>query len=63
MSVIANSHHRFVLLCFDGSGCSAPFSETEIKKFLHPKTFQALDNLRTNHEIKEVAFKVFVFCS
>ena len=61
MTVAATSHHRTALVCFDGSGCSAPLSENEIRKFLDPKTFQALDNLRTDHEIKQVRLQRFGF--
>lgn len=63
MSVKATSHHRTALFCFDVSGCSAPLLENEIRKFLDPKTFHALDNLRAEHEIKQVRFQSFVFNS
>jgi hypothetical protein len=38
----------------DGSGCKAPFAESEIRRFLEPKMFSAFDNLRTANEICEV---------
>jgi hypothetical protein len=63
MTIKPTSHHRTVLVCFDGSGCSAPLSDKEIKKFLDPKTFQAFDNLRTDDEIKRVRLPSFGFQS
>ena len=45
---------RFALYCFDGSGCQAPFTDQEIKRFLDKKTFENLEKLKTHHEIEEV---------
>ena len=42
------------MVCLDGSGCGAPFEESEIKRFLNDKAFKLLDKLRTEHVIKEV---------
>lgn len=38
----------------DVSGCTAPFSESEIVRFLDRKTYERFDRLRTDHEIRKV---------
>jgi hypothetical protein len=38
----------------DGSGCKAPFTETQIRQFLDEKTFGAYDKLKTTKELEEV---------
>lgn len=38
----------------DVSGCQAPFTEAEIKRFLDGKTYERFDRLRTDHEIRKV---------
>ena len=37
------------------------FPKINFKKFLDPKTFQALDNLRIDREIRQVLFHCFLF--
>jgi hypothetical protein len=58
---ITPSHLRAEFVCFDLSGCSAPLLESEIRTFLNPKTFQALENLQTDLEIEQVHFSNFPF--
>jgi hypothetical protein len=57
-SVKETFNNRINLVCLDASGCSAPFPESEIQKFLDSKTFQGLAKLRTDHEIKQVGFQI-----
>jgi hypothetical protein len=38
----------------DGSGCKAPFEESEIRRFLDKKTLDGLEQLRTQNEIQQV---------
>src|SRR6266496_3607323 len=41
------SYFRFNLACMDVSGCTAVFSEREIRKFLDERAFERFDQLRT----------------
>ena len=38
----------------DNSECAASFSEVEIRRFLDEKTYNALDRIRTENEVREV---------
>ena len=38
----------------DASGCTAPFEEAEIRRFLDPNAFIAFDKLRITNNIREV---------
>jgi hypothetical protein len=38
----------------DSSGCTSPFSEQELRRFLDLKTFEGFDNLRTENSIRGV---------
>lgn len=49
-----SSNDRFTLLCMDGSGCKAPFEDSEIRRFLDKKTLDGLEQLRTQDEIQKV---------
>lgn len=50
---------RFELVCLDGSGCGAPFEESEIRRFLDDKAFKLLDKLRTANVLKEVPHTLY----
>jgi hypothetical protein len=41
------------MLCMDGSGCKAPFSDKELRRFLDAKTFDGLEQLRTQQELRK----------
>jgi E3 ubiquitin-protein ligase RNF216 len=47
-------NNRFAFCCFDGSGCKAPFSDQEIRRFLDEKTQENYEKLKTHHEIQQV---------
>jgi hypothetical protein len=40
----------------DGSGCKAPFEDSEIRRFLDKKTLEGLEQLRTQNEIQQVYY-------
>jgi hypothetical protein len=55
---------RTDFLCIDGSGCTAPFSETQIRGFLDTKTLAGWEQLITENEIKAVSLsRVLCSCS
>jgi hypothetical protein len=43
----------------DQSGCAASFPESEIRRFLDEKTYQALAKLRTEKDLLEVPLIMF----
>jgi E3 ubiquitin-protein ligase RNF216 len=53
-AVIVIGNIRFAFCCFDGSGCKAPFSDHEIRRFLDKKTLENCEKLKMHHEIQEV---------
>jgi hypothetical protein len=38
----------------DSSGCTSPFLERELRRFLDLKTFEGFDSLRTENSIRGV---------
>ena len=50
----ACSNISYALVCIDVSGCQAPFSESQVQRFLDSVTYQRFDRLRTDHEIRKV---------
>jgi hypothetical protein len=55
---------RTDFLCIDGSGCTEPFSESQIRGFLDTKTLAGWEQLITENEIKAVSLsRVRCSCS
>jgi len=45
---------RHLVKCMDGSGCQAVFRETDIPRFLDPKTIALKDRLESSEAVREV---------
>lgn len=54
---VTSYDNRTKLVCFDVSGCFAPFSARELEKVLDERTLHALDHLIADQELKLVCLK------
>lgn len=49
-----NADDRTALICIDGLGCSASFSEVEIRRLLDARALKYYDNLHTAQMLRQV---------